>query len=72
MLTTLSYHEAGCFFDWLAEHYGKDLVFSHMTIGQGDFKDVFGKDLETLFFAWAADNDAWCAENGIVLGPVEE
>ena len=71
-LTLLSYYEAGCFFDWLAEHYGKDLVFANMTIGQGDFKDVFGEDFETLFFQWAADNDARCIENGIVLGPSEE
>ncbi len=72
MLTTLSYFEAGCFFDWLVEHYGRELVFTHLTIGQGDFKDVFGKDFETLFFEWAADNDAWCTENGILLGPVEQ
>jgi hypothetical protein len=72
MLTTLSYHEAGCFFDWLVDHYGKDLVFTHMTIGQEGFREVFGEDFETLFFQWAADNDAWCAENGIVLGPMEE
>ena len=56
----------------LAEHYGKDLVFAHMTIGQEGFADVFGKDFETLFFEWAADNDAWCVANGIVLGPMEE
>lgn len=72
MLTALSYYEAGCFFDWLVEHYGKDLVFRHLTIGQSDFKDVFGEDFETLFFEWAADNDVWCTENGIVLGPSEE
>ena len=65
MLTMLSYYEAGCFFDWLVEHYGRDLVFSHMTIGQKDFKDVFGKDFETLFFEWAADNQAYCVENGL-------
>ena len=43
-----------------------------MTIGQEGFADVFGKDFETLFFEWAADNDAWCVANGIVLGPMEE
>ena len=47
-------------------------MFKHLTIGQGDFKDVFGEDFETLFFEWAADNDAWCNENGIVLKPAEE
>ena len=72
MLTTISYFEAACFFDWLVEHYGKDLVFANMTIGQEGFKDAFGEDFETLFFAWAADNDAWCVANGIVLGPMEE
>lgn len=72
MLTVLSYYEAGCFFDWLVEHYGKDLVFNHLTIGQEGFRDVFGEDFETLFFRWSADNDAWCAENGIVLEPMEE
>ncbi len=72
MLTTISYFEAASFFDWLVEHYGEELVFNHLAIGQGDFKDVFGEDFETLFFAWAADNDAWCIENGIVLGPMEE
>ena len=72
MLTTISYFEAASFFNWLAEHYGKDLVFAHMTIGQEGFADVFGKDFETLFFEWAADNDTWCTENGIVLGPTED
>ena len=72
MLTTISYFEAASFFNWLAEHYGKDLVFAHMTIGQEGFADAFGKDFETLFFEWAADNDAWCVANGIVLGPMEE
>ena len=72
MLTTLSYYEACCFFDWLVERYGKELVFEHMTIGQRDFRDVFGEDFETLFFKWAADNDAWCVENGIRLSPGEE
>ena len=66
-LTMLSYYEAGCFFDWLAERYGKALVFEHMTIGQGDFKDVFGEDFETLFFAWAEDNRTFCEENGLKL-----
>ena len=70
--TTISYFEAGSFFNWLTEHYGKDLVFTHMTIGQEGFKEVFGEDFEALFFRWAADNDAWCTENGIVLGPMEE
>ena len=67
MLTTLSYHEACCFFDWLTERYGRETVFTHLTIGQGDFAGVFGKDFETLFFEWAADNTAWCAESGIDL-----
>lgn len=70
--TTISYFEGGCFFNWLVEHFGRDLVFAHMTIGQEKFADVFGKDFETLFFEWAADNDAWCESNGIVLGPMEE
>ena len=65
MLTMLSYQETACFFDWLVEHYGKDFVFANMTIGQGDFKDVFGEDFETLFFNWAADNQAFCEENGL-------
>ena len=65
MLTMLSYYEAGCFFDWLVERYGKELVFANMTIGQGDFKDVFGEDFETLFFKWAADNQTFCTENGL-------
>ena len=72
MLTTISYFEAGSFFTWLVERYGKELVFANMTIGQEGFADVFGKDFEPLFFEWAADNDAWCIENGIVLGPLEE
>ena len=65
MLTMLSYQEAVCFFDWLVARYGKDLVFANMTIGQGGFRDVFGEDFETLFFAWAADNQAFCEENGL-------
>ncbi len=72
MPTTISYYEAGSFFTWLVERYGKELVFANMTIGQEGFADVFGKDFEPLFFEWAADNDAWCIENGIVLGPLEE
>lgn len=71
MLTMLSYQEAACFFDWLIERYGRELVFANMTVGQEGFLDVFGKDFESLFFEWAADNDAWCIENGIVLGPME-
>ena len=66
-LTTLSYYEAGCFFDWLVERYGKELVFANMTIGQGEFREVFGEDFETLFFEWAADNQAFCTENGLKL-----
>ena len=65
MLTMLSYQEAVCFFDWLVARYGKDLVFANMTIGQGGFRDVFGEDFETLFFAWAVDNQAFCEENGL-------
>ncbi len=65
MLTMLSYYEAACFFDWLVERYGKELVFANMTIGQGDFKDVFGEDFETLFFEWAEDNQTFCTENGL-------
>lgn len=72
MMTTISYCEAGCFFNWLVEKYGRELVFANMTVGQEGFTDLFGKDFETLFFEWAADNDAWCVENGIVLGPLEE
>ena len=72
MLTTISYSEAACFFHWLVERYGKELVFAHMTIGQEGFPDVFGEDFVTLFFEWAADNDAWCVSNGIVLGPMED
>lgn len=72
MLTTISYYEAASFFSWLVERYGKDLVFANMTIGQEDFADVFGEDFETLFFRWAEDNNAWCTENGIVLGPLED
>ena len=66
-LTMLSYYEAGCFFDWLVERYGKELVFANMTIGQGEFREVFGEDFETLFFEWAADNQAFCEENGLKL-----
>ena len=65
MLTMLSYQETVCFFDWLVKRYGKEFVFEHMTIGQGDFADVFGEDFETLFSEWAADNQAFCAENGL-------
>ena len=72
MLTTISYFEAASFFTWLVERYGRELVFGSMTIGQEGFPEVFGKDFETLFFEWAADNDAWCIENGIVLGPLED
>jgi hypothetical protein len=72
MLTTISYYEAGSFFNWLVERYGRDLVLQNMTIGQEGFKDVFGEDFETLFFEWAEDNNAWCEGNGIVLGPMEE
>lgn len=72
MMTTVSYYEGGSFFNWLVECFGKELVFANMTIGQGDFGEVFGEDFETLFFEWAADNDAWCIENGIVLGSMEE
>lgn len=72
MQTTISYYEAASFFNWLVEHYGRDPVFTHMTIGQEGFKDVFGKDFETLFFEWKADNDAWCIESGIALGPMEK
>ena len=72
MLTTISYYEGGCFFQWLVDRYGKDQVFAHMTIGQEDFPEAFGQDFETLFFAWAEDNNAWCVTNGIVLGPPEE
>ena len=71
MLTTISYPEAASFFNWLVEKFGRDLVFTNMTIGQGDFETVFGKEFEALFLEWAADNDAWCIENGIVLGPME-
>lgn len=72
MMTTLSYPEAAGFFNWLVEQYGREQVFTHMTIGQEDFAEVFGEGFETLFFRWAADNDAWCIENGIVLGSMEE
>ena len=72
MLTTISYYEAASFFNWLLEQYGRDLVLTHMTIGQEGFADVFGKEFEPLFFEWAADNDAWCVANGIVLGPMED
>ena len=67
MMTTVSYYEAGCFFDWLVEHYGKDLVFTHMTCGQKEMKDIYGKDFETLFFAWAKDNRQLCEEYGLDL-----
>ena len=72
MQTTISYYEAASFFNWLVERYGRELVFANLTIGQERFTDVFGADFETLFFEWAADNDAWCIENGIVLGAMEE
>jgi len=65
MLTMLSYQETVCFFDWLVKRYGKEFVFEHMTIGQGDFADVFGEDFETLFLTWAEDNQAFCEENGL-------
>ena len=45
----------------------KELVFANMTIGQGEFREVFGEDFETLFFEWAADNQAFCTENGLKL-----
>lgn len=67
--TTVSYYEGGAFFDWLVARFGKELVFTHMTIGEERFPDVFGEDFETLFLEWAEDNNAWCIENGIVLGP---
>lgn len=59
----LTYFEACCFFDWLVEHYGREFVYSHMAIGPERFEEVFGKDFNTLFSEWTADNDAWCAEN---------
>ena len=31
------------------------------------FKDVFGEDFETLFFAWAEVNRTFCEENGLKL-----
>ena len=67
MMTTVSYFEAGSFFDWLVEHYGKELVFTHMTCEQRDMNDIFGQDFETLFLIWAEDNRAICADYGLVL-----
>ena len=64
-LGSISYYEAGCFFNWLVERYGRDFVFTHLKCRQDEFADVFGEDFEILFIEWAAENRAWCEENGV-------
>ncbi len=65
LMTACSYYEAACFFEYLKDRYGEDLVFSHLDCEQGDFREIYGRDFRTLFFEWREFALARCEELGL-------